>query len=93
MKVVGLVCLDTLKSQIEGYTHLLIFRKFSILHAVIWTSPFIDIQENFQPFCFFTYTNEIFSILHVVIRAYPLIKFEKKFQPSYFLEPPLVLET
>ena len=45
----------TLRSQIEGYTRLLIFRKFSILPAVIWASPFIDIQENFQLFCFFTY--------------------------------------
>ena len=93
MKVVGLVCLDTLKSQIEGYTHLLIFRKFSILPAVIWASPFINIQENFQPFCFFTYTNEIFSILPVVIRAYPLIQFGQKFQSTPLLEPPLVLET
>ena len=85
----------TLRSQIEGYTRLLIFRKFSILPAVIWASPFINFQENFQPPCFFTYTNEIFSTLPAVIRAYPLIKFEEKFQPTLLvlLEPPLVLET
>ena len=93
MKVVGLVSLDTLKSQIEGYTHLLIFRKFSILPTVIWAYPFINFQENFQPPCFFTYTNEIFSTLPAVIRAYPLIKFEEKFQSTLLLEPPLVLET
>ena len=39
----------TLRSQIEGYTLLLIFRKFSSLPAVIWVSPFIKFQENFQP--------------------------------------------
>ena len=83
----------TLRSQIEGYTRLLIFRKFSILPAVIWASPFINIQENFQPFCFFTYTNEIFSILPAVIRASPLIKFGQKFQSTLLLEPPLVLDT
>ena len=37
----------TLWSQIKGYTRLLIFRKFSILPAVIWASPFINFQENF----------------------------------------------
>ena len=62
----------TLRSQIEGYTRLLIFRKFSTPPAVIWASPFINIQENFQPFWFFTYTNEFFSTLPLVIRAYPL---------------------
>ena len=83
----------TLRSQIEGYTRLLIFRKFFTLPAVIWVSPFINFQENFQPPCFFTYTNEKFSTLPAVIRAYPLIKFEEKFQPPLLLEPPLVLET
>ena len=67
----------TLRSQIEGYTGLLIFRKFSTLPAVIWASPFINFQEIFQPPCFFTYKNEKFSTLP--IRAYPLIKFEEKF--------------
>ena len=71
--------LSTLRSQIEGYTRLLIFRKFSTLPAVIWASPFINFQENFQPPCFFTYTNEKFSTLPAVIRASPLIKFEEKF--------------
>ena len=60
---------STLRSQIEGYTRLLIFRKFSILPAVIRASPFIIIQKKFQPFCYFTYTNEIVSILPAVIRA------------------------
>ena len=83
----------TLWSQIEGYTRLLILRKFSTLPAVIWASPFINIQENFQLFCFFTYTNEKISTLPAVIRASPLIKFEEKFQPTLLLEPPLVLET
>ena len=83
----------TLRSQIEGYTLLLIFRKFSILPAVIWASPFINIQENFQYFCLFTYTNEKCSTLPAVIRAYPLIKFGQKFQSTLLLEPPLVLET
>ena len=59
---------NTHRSQIEGYTRLLIFRKLSILPAVIWASPFINIQEKFQPFCFFTYD---------VIRAYPLINLDK----------------
>ena len=77
----------------EGYTHLLIFRKFSILPTVIWASPFINFQENFQPPCFFTYTNEKISTLPAVIRASPLIKFEEKFQPTLLLEPPLVLKT
>ena len=83
----------TLRSQIEGYTRLLIFRIFSILPAVIWAYSFNNFQQNFQPICFFTYTNEIFSILPAVIRAYPLIKFEEKFQPTLLIEPPLVLET
>ena len=43
----------TLRSQIEGYTRLLIFRNFSPLPAVIWASLFINFQENFQPPCFF----------------------------------------
>ena len=43
---------NTLRSQIEGYTRLLIFRKFSTLPAVIWASPFINFQENFQSPCF-----------------------------------------
>ena len=77
----------------EGFVHLLFFRKFSILPAVIWASPFINFQENFQPPCFFTYTNEIFSILPAVIRAYLLIKIEEKFWPTLLLEPPLILET
>ena len=42
----------TLRSQIEGYPRLLIFRKFSTLPAVISASPFINFQENFQPPCF-----------------------------------------
>ena len=71
-------------SQIEGYTRLLIFRKFSILPAVIWASPFINIQENFQPFCFFTYKNEIFSILPAVIIASPLINFGQRLQSLPF---------
>ena len=32
---------------VEGYTRLLIFKKFSPLPAVIWASPFINFQENF----------------------------------------------
>ena len=84
---------DTLRSQIEGHTRLLIFKKFSPLPDVIWASPFINFQENFQSPCFFTYTNEKFSTLPAVIRASPLIKFEEKFQPPLLLEPPLVLET
>ena len=59
----------TFRSQIERYTLLLIFRKFFILPAVIWASPFISFQENFQPPCFFTYTNEKNSTLPAVIRA------------------------
>ena len=66
----GLTIFTTVKSQIEGHTHLLIFRKFSTLPAVIWAYPFINFQENFKPPCFFTYTNEIISILHKIIRAY-----------------------
>ena len=85
--------MSTLRSQIEGYTRLFIFKKISPLPAVILASPFINFQENFQLLCFFTYTNEIFSILPTVFTAYPLIKFEEKFQPTLFLEPPLVLET
>ena len=76
--------------KIEGYTRFLIFRKFSTLSAVIWASPFINIQENFQSFCFFTYTREIFSIFPAVIRAYPLIKFGQKVQSILLLEPPLL---
>ena len=67
----------TLRSQIEGYARFLIFRKFFILPTVIWPSPFINIQENFKPFCFFTYRNEIFSILPAVIRAYHLLNLDK----------------
>ena len=83
---------STLRSQIEGYTRLLIFRKFSTLPAVIWASPFINFQENFQPPCFFTYTNEKNSTLPVVIRAYPL-SFQKKTQPNIrnFLTNAIVL--
>ena len=58
---------STLRSQIEGYTRLLIFRKFSTLPAVIWASPLINFLENFQPSCFFTYTSEKFSTLPAVI--------------------------
>ena len=75
------------------YTRLLIFRKCSTLPAVIWAYPFINFQENFQPPCFFTYTNEKISTLPAVIRAYPLIKLEQKFQSTLLLEPRLVLET
>ena len=39
----------TLRSQIEEYTRILIFRNFSSLSAVIWVYPFIKFQENFQP--------------------------------------------
>ena len=78
--------LHTLRSQIDGYTRLLIFRKFSTLPAVIWASPFINFQENFQPPCFFTYTNEKISTLPADIWAYPLIKFEEKFQPTLLLD-------
>ena len=60
----------------EGYTRLLIFRKFSILRAVIWASPFIYIQENFQPFVF-TYTNEIFSILPLLLEPTRLLNLDK----------------
>ena len=91
MKLTNL--LSTLRSQIEEYTCLLILRKFSTLPAGIWASLFINIQENFQPPWFFTYTNGFFSTLPAVIRAYPLIKFEEKFQPTLLLESPLVLET
>jgi hypothetical protein len=55
------ISLHTLRSLIEGtegYTRLLIFRKFSILPAVIWVYLFINLQENFQLPCFFTYTNK-----------------------------------
>ena len=83
----------TLRSQMEGSLLIsIIFIHFS-LPAVIWAYPFINFQENFQPLCFFSYTNEIFSIPPAVIRAYPLIKFEEKFQPTLLLEPPLILET
>ena len=83
--------LGTLRSQLEEYTRLL--RKFFILRAVIWASPFINIQENFRLFCFFTYTNDFFSILPADIRAYLFIKFRQKFQSSLLLEPLPVLET
>ena len=36
--------LNLYRSQIEGYSRLSIFRKFSILPAVIWASPFIKGQ-------------------------------------------------
>ena len=39
----------TLRPQVEGYICLLIFRKFSIIPAVIWVYPFTNFQENFQP--------------------------------------------
>ena len=39
----------TLRSQIEGYTSLLIFRKCSTLPAVIRASPLIKFEEKFQP--------------------------------------------
>ena len=87
--------LATFRSQVEGYTRLFLFRKFSTLPAVIWASPFINFQENFQPPCFFnffTYTNEKFSSLPADIKAYLIIKFEEKFQPTLLLEPPYVLE-
>ena len=85
--------MHTLWSQIEEYTRLLILRKFSILPAVIWAPPFINFQENVQPPCCFTYTNEIFPTLPGVIRDDWLIEFEEKFQPTLLLEPSLVLET
>ena len=82
----GYIC--TLRSQTEGYTGLLIFRKFSIQPALFFepTYPFINFQENFQPLCFFTYTNEKLSTLPTVIRAYPRlhIKFQEKFQPTLY---------
>ena len=78
------------RSQIEGLS---IFRKFSILPAVIWAYPFINFHENFQPPCFFTYTNEKNSTLPAVIRAYPLIENEEKIQFTRLLELPPILET
>ena len=77
------------RSQIEGYTRLLFFRKFSILPTVMCAYLFNNFQENFQPLCFFIYTNEKFSILPVVIRAYLLVNFKEQFQPTLLLEPPL----
>ena len=59
--------LYTLRSQTEGYTQLLFFKKFSVLPTVIWAYPFINFQEIFQPPCFFTYTIEIFSTLPTFI--------------------------
>ena len=61
--------MNTLRSQIEGYTRLLVCRKFSILPAVIWAYPFINFQENFPLPCFFTYKNKIFTTLPPLIRA------------------------
>ena len=52
----------TLRSQIEGYTRLLIFKKFSIPPAVIWAYLFINFQENYEPPYTFTYTNDIFFL-------------------------------
>ena len=43
---VGIQQLRTLRSLIEGYTRLLFFRKFSILPAVIWVYPFINIWDK-----------------------------------------------
>ena len=37
--------IHTLTSLIDGYTHLLIFRKFSTLPAVIWAFPFINFKK------------------------------------------------
>ena len=88
-----------LRSQIEGYTCLLIFRKFSTLPAVIWASPFINFQENFQPPCFFTYINEKISSLPSVIWASPFINIQENFQlfcfftyTNDFFYPPLCRE-
>ena len=72
-----LVSLHTVRSQIEGYIRLLIFRKFSILPAVIWASPFINIQENFQPFCFFTYTNDFFPSSPLLLEPTCLLNLDK----------------
>ena len=69
--------LITLRSQIEGYTRLLIFKNFSTLPRVIWASPFINFQENFWPPCFLTCTNKKNSTLLAVIRAYRLLNLKK----------------
>ena len=41
----------TLRFQIEGYTRLLIFRKFCILLTVILAYPIINFQGNFPHPC------------------------------------------
>ena len=62
-----IVILVTLRYQIDGYSRLLIFKKFSILPTVIWASLFINTQENSQTFGFFTNPNDFFSFLPAVI--------------------------
>ena len=72
-------------------TPLINFQKFFHPTRSYLSLP-IYFQENFLPFCLFTYTNDFFSTLPAVSRAYLLIKFEEKFQPTLLLEPLLVLD-
>ena len=68
---------STLRSQIEGYTRLLIFRKFSTLPAVIWASPFINFQENFQLPCFSPTQMKIFPPSPLLLEPTRLLNLKK----------------
>ena len=89
-----MICTYTLKSQIEGYTRLLIFRKFSILPAVIWASPFINIQENFQPFCFLPTQIKIFpSSPLLLLEPTRLLNLDKNSSLPFYKSLPLYYRT
>ena len=77
---------DTLRSQIEGYTRLLMFRKFPIFPLLLEPTHLLIFKKISSLPVFHLSTQMIFSILPVVIRAYLLIKFEEKFQPTLLLE-------
>ena len=67
----------TLRSQIEGYTRLLIFRKFSTLPAVIWASQFINFQENFHSPCFSPTQMKNFTASPLLLESTRLLNLKK----------------
>ena len=81
-----------LRSQIEEYTCLLIFNKFSILPILIWAYLFVNFKENFQPLCFFTNTYvsyESFSILPQLLESTSLLNLKKHSILPFYQSLPL----
>ena len=79
----------SLRSQIEGYTRLSIFRKFFILPAVILAYPFIDIQEIFSLFVFSTTQINFFPSSPLLLEPTRLLNLDKNSSLPFYQSLPL----